>query len=298
MPSPQVFDSRSPVASNDATTAHRKALHLLALPAFTDNYIWMLHDGVQALVVDPGEAAPVVSTLKRLGLTLAGILVTHHHGDHVGGVDALRPLLPDGGRHTVHAPAHEVTPTPHVQHVEGDRVSILGINFDVLDVPGHTSGHIAYFAAQPGALDDHRVAGHPTRSASPLLFCGDTLFSGGCGRLFEGTPAQMHESLQKLAALPSDTRVCCTHEYTLSNLRFAAAVEPYSADVVEYTAWCHAQRDALHPTLPSTIAQERLVNPFLRPHVPDVVRSGLAKQATSDQPVDIFAALRAWKNTF
>jgi hydroxyacylglutathione hydrolase len=298
MPTTQSLPSHSAVASDAASTAHPKGLHLLALPAFADNYIWMLHDGAQALVVDPGDAAPVISALERLGLTLAGILVTHHHGDHVGGVDALRPLLPDGGLHTVHAPAHEVTPTPHVNHVEGDRVTLLGIHFDVIDVPGHTRGHVAYFAAQPGAVHDHRVANEPTCSAAPLLFCGDTLFSGGCGRLFEGTPAQMHASLQKLAALPGDTRVCCTHEYTLSNLRFAAAVEPNSSAVVAYTAWCRAQRDALHPTLPSTLAQERLVNPFLRAHVPDVVRSGLSHQAISDQPADIFAALRAWKNTF
>jgi hydroxyacylglutathione hydrolase len=184
---------------------------LLALPAFADNYIWMLHDGKQAVVVDPGDAAPVEQALDRLALTLAGILVTHHHADHVGGVNALRPRL----QGPVYGPATERIPTPFVPLREGDEVSVLGLSFRVLDVPGHTAGHIAY--VQEDAAQ------------SPLLFCGDTLFSAGCGRLFEGTPAQMARSLAKFAALPADTQVCCTHEYTLSNLRFAAAVEPGNA---------------------------------------------------------------------
>jgi hydroxyacylglutathione hydrolase len=169
-------------------------MNLAALPAFSDNYIWMLHDGVDAVVVDPGDAAPVHAALDALGLALAGILVTHHHADHVGGVDELRSRL----QGAVYGPAQEKIPTPFVPLTEGQCVDVLGLRFKVLDVPGHTAGHIAY--AQTDV------------AAAPLLFCGDTLFSGGCGRLFEGTPAQMSASLAKFAALPADTRVCCTHE--------------------------------------------------------------------------------------
>ena len=177
-------------------------MNLIALPAFTDNYIWMLHDGRQAVVVDPGESAPVVAALDAQQLTLAAILVTHHHGDHVGGVDALRTRL----RGPVYGPKRERIPQPYSPLVDGDAVDVLGMRFEVIDVPGHTSGHIAYFHAA-------------TNGDAPVVFCGDTLFSGGCGRLFEGTPAQMHHSLQALAALPGDTRVCCAHEYTLSKDR-------------------------------------------------------------------------------
>jgi hydroxyacylglutathione hydrolase len=240
----------------------------------------MLHDGARAVVVDPGDAAPVVEALDRLNLTLAGIRVTHHHGDHVGGIDALRPRL----HGPVHAPATERIPEPHTPHREGDVVDVLGLRFRVLDVPGHTAGHIAYVQ-----LDAPK---------EPLLFCGDTLFSGGCGRLFEGTPAQMHDSLSKFAALPGDTRVCCTHEYTLSNLRFATAVEPGNADIAAYTERCNAQRAAGQPTLPSSMALELKVNPFLRCNQTDVVRVALEKGATDNGAVAVLAALREWKNHF
>jgi len=255
-------------------------MNLLALPAFADNYIWMLHDGARAVVVDPGDAAPVEAALDRLQLSLAGILVTHHHGDHVGGVDALRPRL----QGLVHGPAKERIPEPFTPHAEGDVVDILGLRFKVLDVPGHTAGHVAY-----AQMDE------PT---APLLFCGDTLFSGGCGRLFEGTPAQMHASLAKFAALPVDTRVCCTHEYTLSNLRFAAAVEPGNADIAAYTQRCQATREAGRPTLPSSIALELTINPFLRCTQPAVVQMARNKGAVSDDAVAVLAALREWKNQF
>ncbi len=255
-------------------------MNLLALPAFADNYIWMLHDGARAVVVDPGDSAPVVEALARLQMSLVGILVTHHHADHVGGVDALRPLL----NGPVHGPATERIPTPFIPHREGDVVEILGLRFKVLDVPGHTAGHIAY-----AQLDE------PT---APLLFCGDTLFSGGCGRLFEGTPAQMHQSLSKFAALPGDTRVCCTHEYTLSNLRFAAAVEPANEALLAYTERCQATRAAGQPTLPSNMALELQVNPFLRCSQPAVVNMALGKGASDSGAVAVLAALREWKNTF
>ncbi len=255
-------------------------MNLLALPAFDDNYIWMLHDGARALVVDPGDAAPVHEALDARGLELEGILVTHHHGDHVGGVNALRPRL----KGPVWGPATEAIPQPFEPLREGDLVEVLGHRFEVLDVPGHTAGHIAY--AQRDAATE------------PLLFCGDTLFSAGCGRLFEGTPAQMHASLAKLAALPADTRVCCTHEYTLSNLRFAAAVEPGNARRAAYDEGCKALRAEGRPTLPSSIGLELQINPFLRCGEAEVVASARAQGAAASDAVSVLAALREWKNRF
>ena len=256
-------------------------MNLVALPAFADNYIWMLHDGAQAVVVDPGDAAPVRDALDAQGLELAGILVTHHHPDHVGGVDELRPLL----KGPVYGPAGEKIPSPYEPLREGDVIRVLGLPFKVLDVPGHTAGHIAYAQQADG-------------DAAPILFCGDTLFSAGCGRLFEGTPAQMNDSLARLAALPADTRVCCTHEYTLSNLRLPAAVEPGNAARAAYEQRCRALRAADTPTLPSSIAVERQVNPFLRCEEPEVVASAVAQGADSSEPLAVFTALREWKNRF
>jgi len=255
-------------------------MNLTALPAFSDNYIWMLDDGREAIVVDPGEPGPVEIALDARSLALAGILVTHHHPDHVAGVDALRPRL----RGLVFGPASERIPEPFEHLAEGDEVRLLDIAFRVLDVPGHTAGHIAYQAdAAP---------------AAPILFCGDTLFSGGCGRLFEGTPAQMNASLAKLAALPGETRVCCAHEYTLANLKFAREVEPDNQALLDYETWCLRERELRHPTLPSSIARERAVNPFLRCSEPAVIRRARAQGATGESPVDVLATLRQWKNTY
>lgn len=260
-------------------------LTLTPLPAFDDNYLWLLDNGREALVVDPGDAAPVAAALDARGLTLAGILLTHHHSDHVGGVDALRPRL----QGPVYGPATERMPEP-VQRVHGGQaVDLLGLRFAVMDVPGHTAGHIAYFAAQvPGG--------------DPLLFCGDTLFSGGCGRLFEGSPAQMHASLQSLAALPPETRVCCAHEYTLSNLRFAREVDPANTTLADYAAWCEVERAAGRPTLPARMGTEVRINPFLRctePALRDAARRHAPTQLpTAPGPVDVFATLREWKNGF
>ena len=255
-------------------------MNLLALPAFADNYIWMLHDGARAVVVDPGDAVPVHEALDRLQLDLMGILVTHHHRDHVGGLSSLRPRL----QGPVYGPAREKIPTPFTPLTEGDAVQVLGLSFTVLDVPGHTAGHIAYVQRDAGA--------------QALLFCGDTLFSAGCGRLFEGTPAQMHDSLSKLAALPADMRVCCAHEYTLSNLRFAAAVEPDNIARAQHQAQCEALRRQGQPTLPSSIGLERQINPFLRCNEHAVAAAARVQGAPDDAPVSVLAALREWKNRF
>jgi hydroxyacylglutathione hydrolase len=255
-------------------------LSLIALPAFTDNYIWMLHDGQKALVVDPGDADVVFEALKRLSLRLETILVTHHHVDHTGGVDALR----DATGAAVFGPLTETMPEPIRRLQGGDKTQAMGLVFDVIDVPGHTSGHIAYYCGET--------------EGAPLLFCGDTLFSGGCGRLFEGTPAQMLTSLNKLAVLPSDTRVCCTHEYTMSNLKFARAVEPKNEALIQYQKECMALREANLPTLPSTMARELQINPFLRSDQAEVIQAAQQLDATAIEPVGVFTAIRQWKNTF
>lgn len=256
-------------------------MNLIPLPAFQDNYLWLLHDGQRALVVDPGDAGPVRAFLAGHGLQLDAILVTHHHPDHIGGVDALRDAT--GAR--VYGPRRERIPEPLVRLGEGDRIEVLGLPFEVLDVPGHTAGHIAYYCAD---LD-----------GAPLLFCGDTLFSAGCGRLFEGTPEQMFDSLSRLAALPGATRVCCTHEYTLGNLKFATAVEPGNSQLIHYRQQCEERRSRGEPTLPSTIALENEVNPFLRTRQPAVAQAAHRYDGADEaDPVAVFAALRQWKNEF
>ena len=256
---------------------------LVPLPAFADNYIWMLQHGHHAIVVDPGDAQPVFDALEHGKLQLAAILVTHHHADHAGGVAALHAAT--GAR--VFGPARERIPEPFTPLAQGDQAEALGMRFDVIDIPGHTAGHIAFF--WPG-----------DEASAPLLFCGDTLFSAGCGRLFEGTPAQMLASLDALAALPGDTRVCCGHEYTLSNLRFAQAVEPGNPDLTPYTTQCEAQRALGQPTLPSQLATERKINPFLRSREASVLHAVRAHAELSAQADDteVFAALRQWKNDF
>ena len=255
-------------------------LTLIPIPAFTDNYLWLLHDGQRALVVDPGDAAPVLHKLAELNLKLDSILVTHHHADHTGGVDELRNTTDA----KVYGPATEKIPKPYDPLGEGDIAQAMGLDFQVIDVPGHTAGHIAFYS--------------PDVNGKPLLFCGDTLFSGGCGRLFEGTPAQMLASLDKLAALPGNTVVCSTHEYTLSNLRFAKAVDPANADLTAYQSHCNKLREHDQPTLPTSIAQELLINPFLRTRQPALVSSAQHFDAAAHDDVSVFAALRQWKNQF
>lgn len=259
-------------------------MKLEAIAAFADNYIWMLHDGAEALVVDPGDAAPVLDALAARSLRLAGILVTHHHADHVGGLLELSAHL----KGPIFGPAREKMPVPVTPCQGGDRVSLLGQQFRVIDVPGHTAGHIAFYLEAP--LD----------AAAPLLFCGDTLFSGGCGRLFEGTPAQMFASLQTLAALPGNTRVCCTHEYTLANLRFARELEPANTELAAYQQWCLERRQHELPTLPSSLALELQINPFLRCGEPAVMAAAQshAGQRQDNNAVAVFTQLRQWKNDY
>lgn len=259
-------------------------VELSPLPAFEDNYIWCLSVGDAAVVVDPGDSKVVQRALESHRLRLAGILVTHHHGDHTGGLDALQPLL----QGPLYAPAAEAIATASHGVSGGDVAHLLGLEFEVIDVPGHTAGHVAYF--WPG--DD---------TQAPLLFCGDTLFSAGCGRLFEGTPAQMHASLARLAALPGNTRVCCAHEYTLANLRFAQAVEPDNADLAAYQVRCETLRREGLPTLPSSIEVERRINPFLRCDLPALARAARAHDATlrsAATSAEVLAVLREWKNRF
>jgi hydroxyacylglutathione hydrolase len=255
-------------------------MKLIPIPAFNDNYIWMLHDEGRALVVDPGDAQPVLSALQQFGLTLEAILVTHHHGDHTGGVSHLHQTT----RAQVYGPALERMPEPLQRLADGEVVNLLGLRFEVLHIPGHTAGHIAYFAQVP--------------EQAPVLFCGDTLFSAGCGRLFEGTPTQMLGSLNRLAALPEATRVCCAHEYTLSNLRFAVAVEPDNAELLAYQAHAQSLRQQLLPTLPSSIEVEKAVNPFLRTHLPQVTQAVRQMNHNAIEAVSVFAALRTWKDQF
>ena len=257
---------------------------IIPLAAFTDNYVWAIRDGALAAVVDPGDAAPVEAWLEREGVALAAILVTHHHRDHTGGIVELvrARVVP------VIGPAREAIPARTLGVAAGDRFAIpgLGCPLEVLDIPGHTAGHVAF-------------VGRDASWGAPVLFCGDTLFAAGCGRLFEGTPDQMWASLSSLAALGGDTRVFCGHEYTLANLRFAAAVEPGNPAIGARTAREEAKRARGEPTLPSTIADERATNPFLRaadPRVRAVAEARAGRKLAGE--VAVFAALREWKNAF
>jgi hydroxyacylglutathione hydrolase len=256
-------------------------LEVTPLRAFSDNYIWLVHaprDRKRVFVVDPGDAAPVAKALAEQGLELAGILATHHHADHVGGIPA---LLAENSC-PVYGPAAERIDSLSERLNEGDvvRDPELGFEFQVWSVPGHTSGHIAF-------------VGHG------VVFCGDTLFSAGCGRLFEGTAEQMHHSLRKLQSLPGDTYVYCAHEYTISNLRFARAVEPHNREVERYLADCVRRRAADEATLPSTIGQELKVNPFLRCHEQSVKHAAerfAGRELRSES--EVFATVRKWKDGF
>lgn len=257
-------------------------LHVHPVPAFSDNYLWVIYNDHDAVAVDPGDARPVIDFLIARNLTLSAILCTHHHADHVGGVEALLDFFDLRGRIPVFGPAGEKIPARTDALRQGDRISLpaLDLELDVLDVSGHTAGHIAYVGQD-------------------MLFCGDTLFACGCGRLFEGTPAQMTGSLTKLKKLPGHTRVYCAHEYTMSNIRFAEAIEPDNADLKLRKAFCAAKRHRNQPTLPSTIALELATNPFLRWDSPAVIAAAekhAGHPLTADH--EVFASIREWKNNF
>jgi hydroxyacylglutathione hydrolase len=255
---------------------------ITAIPAFSDNYLWLLDNGQQAAAVDPGDAAPVLATLRQNRLQLGTILVTHHHPDHTGGIDVLKR---ETGAAVIGPPSARI---PQVEQPvrSGTRIAVLGLSFTVLEVPGHTLDHIAYFC-------DNEALG------APALFCGDTLFAGGCGRLFEGDAALMRRSLDTLRQLPPATRIFCAHEYTQANLKFASAVEPANAALKHRVAAVADLRRAHQPSVPSRLQDELETNPFLRWDTDTVRQAALAREqssALSDD--DVFASIRRWKDNF
>jgi hydroxyacylglutathione hydrolase len=254
------------------------AFEIVPIRAFSDNYIWTLRDATSAAVVDPGDARPVIEYLTSENLNLVAILNTHHHADHVGGNGALLQRW----RVPVFGPRDPRIPDATERLGDGDRITLphFGTEFEIMEIPGHTKTHIAFYGAG-------------------VLFCGDTLFAVGCGRLFEGTPKQMHESLERLARVPDTTRVYCGHEYTLSNIRFAKAVEPGNTALLDLETRANKQRERGLPTLPTEMGQEKATNPFLRVREPEVVGSASrhAGKPLGD-PVSVLAAIREWKNNF
>ncbi|MCL9782152.1 hydroxyacylglutathione hydrolase [Vibrio sp. S4M6] len=251
-------------------------LYIKSIPAFNDNYIWLIkNNDNRCAVVDPGDAEPVLDYLKQHDLKLDAILITHHHHDHIGGVAELVRQHP--GINVV-GPSSEPVPTLTHEVKAGDQIELFGEVFLVLGLAGHTHGHIGYVG-------------------DAKLFCGDVLFSAGCGRVFEGTMEEMFTSLHKLTSLPEETEVYCAHEYTASNIAFALAVEPDNTLLREYRDKVNRLRGQNIPTIPTTIRQEKWVNPFLRTDQPSVIKSVAARTAKTD-PLSIFTALREWKNEF
>lgn len=251
-------------------------IEIVPIPAFEDNYIWLIRNGTAAVAVDPGDAGPVADYLHRQRLRLVAIMLTHHHGDHTGGTAELQ-------RHfdaPVYGPRREAISSITHPLGEGDLIDLpsLGCTFQVLDVPGHTAGHVAYYGINS-------------------LFCGDALFACGCGRLFEGTAQQMHASLAKFSALPDDTKVYCAHEYTLENIHFAKAVEPGNTALLARELKERKTRSQGLPTLPSSIGLEKLTNPFLRCSEPAVMAAATRFAGHPlAEPVEVFAAIRQWRD--
>ena len=251
-------------------------LTVKSIPAFKDNYIWLIQNpDNHCVVVDPGDATPVLEAIEKDNLILDAILITHHHYDHVDGISELKRHFPAT---KVVGPNDEPIPGITRPVEDGDQVDIFGERFMVLSVPGHTLGHVAY-------VGDEK------------LFCGDTLFSAGCGRIFEGTPAQMFNSLQKIASLPDETNIYCAHEYTAGNLAFALVAEQDNAHLQRYRDQVNRLRANGQSTLPTTLSNEKLINPFLRCDQPSIKRS-VADKAYDNSDIETFAALRRWKDEF
>ncbi|HCJ50297.1 MAG TPA: hydroxyacylglutathione hydrolase [Gallionella sp.] len=255
--------------------------NITAISAFTDNYIWAIHNDRHAVIVDPGEAAPVLSFLAARKLALTGIFCTHRHHDHIGGIAELRAVynVPVFGRR------HEKN--PHISHAvrEGEQVNLneFGLVFDIMEIPGHLDDHIAFIA---------------TNITPPILFCGDVLFGAGCGKNFEGTVAQLHHSLQRLSRLPDITLAYCAHEYTASNLRFALACEPGNSAVQQRVEKTREMRAGNLPTVPFTLALEKATNPFLRCNADEIIKTLQQRGLTDTRAINVFTALRAWRDNF
>lgn len=244
----------------------------------------MIHNGLDALVVDPGQAAPVIQTLQQLGLKLRAILVTHRHPDHIAGINELQSILTG----PIYGPPSLVSAGIDHPVKEGDQISFDTLTFDVWQTPGHTLEHLSFVCYKF----------QTENTSTPLVFCGDTLFSAGCGRLFDGHPESLFNSLERLAQLPEQTKICPAHEYTLSNLAFALAVESGHSALISYHQHCLNLRSRDVPTLPTTVSIERQINPFLRLTEPDVISAARLHGAPDEQPLAVLTALRAWKNTF